>query len=496
MPKSVSNYLRVKVASRVVTAKLLPGVGIDLDYDADPVCADKVYSCVKNQPVNLIRDCCIKTLGFDDLGPSAKYYPNHGYYRTPGDVLVLNTRMLEDPVHGVSDDGRDISTFEFILAHELGHGWDAAQGHKIIGNDYSLCPEWLRLSDWSEGPKPGHKRLRIVERGYPEKVGEWYYGPSARFSRYYGKMNPWDDWADAFAYYVTGMKNKLPKEKLEYFDTLLSKYYDGSDYESPGVFKYSHRHASQKDQEYVNSLLKQYPEFMEALIRYTADVKELSNKGNEYGVVIPTLGDYVHNYLDKDEGTIKKYLGRVPLKEEGLMKVIEEFTNKQKSKPEMKGDLPSQGLFHRLFTRSPGMKSVKFKIAGTLLDIADTLDCKGMILQAAEIRSVSKRVAADAKEVFTGQVSGRQVSIDSIEEFIEGFKPTGKDPFIESLKAYQKYIQDKLDDVLLSFGDDQKKNKAKDIFEGVVNVVGMALKDFEKPVPGRTFKDPMAPTQQ
>jgi len=71
MPKSVSDYLRVKVASRVCVAKLLPKVGIDLDDESDPECAEAVYACISNKPTNLIRDCRIKTLGFDDLGPSA-----------------------------------------------------------------------------------------------------------------------------------------------------------------------------------------------------------------------------------------------------------------------------------------------------------------------------------------------------------------------------------------------------------------------------------------
>ena len=43
---------------------------------------------------------------------------------------------------------------------------------------------------------------------------------------------------------------------------------------------------------------------------------------------------------------------------------------------------------------------------------------------------------------------------------------------------------------LNDFEDLQKKSKFKDILEGAKNIAGMALKDFEKPVPGKEIIDP------
>ena len=64
----------------------------------------------------------------------------------------------------------------------------------------------------------------INEPGMPAKIGEWYYDPSAGFTRFYAKMNPWDDWADSFCFYIAKMKTKLPENKNQYFDNILKKY--------------------------------------------------------------------------------------------------------------------------------------------------------------------------------------------------------------------------------------------------------------------------------
>jgi hypothetical protein len=42
--------------------------------------------------------------------------------------------------------------------------------------------------------------------------------------------------------------------------------------------------------------------------------------------------------------------------------------------------------------------------------------------------------------------------------------------------------------------DTQRKNKFNDIMEGAITIAGMALKHFERPVPGKIFKDPTEPT--
>jgi hypothetical protein len=182
----------------------------------------KLYEALKKLPNQLVKDCKIDSITFEDLGPSKKFFPNHGKYQR--DTLTLNERILSDAVD-IEDKKHDkkISKFEQTYYHELGHGFD----EKKKGGDkwLSLKDDWLKLSGWSETPKIGYKRLVIRESGAPELKGEWYYSPDAKFTRFYGKRNPWDDWADSFSYYVSGLKSFLPENKQKYFDDLLKEYY-------------------------------------------------------------------------------------------------------------------------------------------------------------------------------------------------------------------------------------------------------------------------------
>lgn len=195
--------------------------GIIISKDTDPRYISLVKSCLGTIPPQLVKDCGIHKLGFKDLGHSKEYYPNHGLY-TPDGVLLLNVQIVDDPSIDQDNSGKILTKFNQTLYHELGHGWDEKQGGKI---ELSKQPEWLNLSGWSEKPVPGHRRIIIREEGCPELKGEWYYSPSAKFVRFYGKRNPWDDWADTFAYYVANLKDKIPVKKLEYFDQKLSGYY-------------------------------------------------------------------------------------------------------------------------------------------------------------------------------------------------------------------------------------------------------------------------------
>lgn len=195
--------------------------GMMVSADTDPQYLSLVKSCLNTMPVLLVRDCGIRKLGFKDLGPSKEYYPNHGIY-TPDGMLFLNVQLVKDPSVDQDDSGKTLNKFDQTLYHELGHGWDDQQGG---GLELSKQPEWLKLSEWSEKPLPGHRRVVIREEGCPELKGEWYYGPKAEFVRFYGKRNPWDDFADSFAYYVAGLKSRIPNNKEKYFDKKLSTYY-------------------------------------------------------------------------------------------------------------------------------------------------------------------------------------------------------------------------------------------------------------------------------
>lgn len=200
---------------------------IKIDPNTDPGCLKILDESLKRLPPELIRDCGIKIMGFDDLGPSKEYFPNHGKYMDG--TLVLNSRLIEDPLLLVDfESGGSLNKFDQTLYHELGHGWDEKQDQGGTLGQLSLEVEWLGLSGWSKEPQPGLKRIIIRDEGTPEIKGEYYYSPDAQFTRFYAKRSPCEDWADTFSYYVGGLKSFLPDNKVKYFDGKLSRYSTGA----------------------------------------------------------------------------------------------------------------------------------------------------------------------------------------------------------------------------------------------------------------------------
>jgi hypothetical protein len=177
-----------------------------------PELVGRIAQALKALPEKLIKDCGIRLIGFQDLGPSREYYPNHGLY--VNNKLILNSQLIDDPtvyVDGIA--GKKLEAFDHILYHEMGHGWDMVKG------ELSLKPEWLNLSGWVEDPTSGKVRIIIRDKDVPEPlVGEWYYTPGTKFVRYYARRNPWDDFADTFAFVAAGMRGFIPDDKFNYFD--------------------------------------------------------------------------------------------------------------------------------------------------------------------------------------------------------------------------------------------------------------------------------------
>lgn len=199
-----------------------------LSVNADAGCQDshllyrQLYHILLPIPTALVRHCGIDDVLFrSDMGPNKPYFPNHGYYSCNSRLVAMNADCFWHPDQ--PDDffdyrGYFLSRAQQTVVHEFGHGYDAHQG------DLSVMPSWTSLSGWSEEPKSGLVRIKIQDPGAPEVIGEWYYNPKAEFTRFYGKRNPWDDWADCFSFYMAGVKDKVPATKRRYFDALLGGY--------------------------------------------------------------------------------------------------------------------------------------------------------------------------------------------------------------------------------------------------------------------------------
>ena len=184
----------------------------------------ETYNILKPIPPELVKACDVSGLIFrNDMGENHEFSPNHGYYRESNKTVTLNADIFihpDQPDDFIDQKGYFLTRAEQTLIHEMGHAYDHCHG------DLSLQPAWMSLSGWSEEPKLGLKRLRIKEEGTPEVVGEMYYDPKiAEFTRFYGRRNSYDDFADCFGYWVAGLKDKVPEKKAEYLDNLLKKYY-------------------------------------------------------------------------------------------------------------------------------------------------------------------------------------------------------------------------------------------------------------------------------
>jgi len=202
-------------------------------YGLDVIIGPKVYDahCILRQicnifdpvPSALIKKCGIKTLRLrNDMGPNKPYYPNHGYFDTK-DEVALNADIFYNP--DLPDDffdhrGYFMTRPQQTLLHEFSHAYDWANG------ELSKKEAWLKISGWSKEKKPGLKRLIIDEPGTPKVIGEMYYDPKAEgFTRFYARRNSWDDWADSSAFYLGGLRGKVPTKKRPYFDDIYKEYY-------------------------------------------------------------------------------------------------------------------------------------------------------------------------------------------------------------------------------------------------------------------------------
>jgi hypothetical protein len=185
----------------------------------------ETYNILRLIPPALIKDCGVTALIFKYLGENKPLYPNHGFFRESDKTVTLNSDMFihpDQPEDFFDGHRYFITRSAETLYHEFGHGFDACHG------ELSLQPAWMKLSGWSKEPGPGLERLHIKDREAPEVIGEYYYDSKYKangFTRFYAMRNPWDDMADSFSFFISGMKDRVPDSKRVYLDKLLKKYY-------------------------------------------------------------------------------------------------------------------------------------------------------------------------------------------------------------------------------------------------------------------------------
>ena len=195
--------------------------GIDISPSIDFSILRDIYRTISIFPPSLIKACGITRMEIrEDMGPNRPYYPNHGYF--VNHTVALNAdifRHPDQPDDFMDHRGYFLTRPSQTLYHEWGHGYDEYNGSP------SLKDDWLRLSGWSKEQQPGLKRLIIRDSRAPEVIGEWWYSPEAKFTRFYGKKNPYDDFADCFSFYVGGLRSKVPENKKQYLDKMLAAHY-------------------------------------------------------------------------------------------------------------------------------------------------------------------------------------------------------------------------------------------------------------------------------
>ena len=148
---------------------------------------------------------------FKAIIPASGLGAKHGRYDEDTHVIRLNPRDFRNRVAFGRGPGRKLPHVELTIAHEV--------GHSIY---YFLSPRemsaWKRLSGWQVGPGEGQAPPYTEKRsGWPKETAKETHREGAEFVRRYAERNDHEDFADSFAFYVMGQKDRLPPEKRAFF---------------------------------------------------------------------------------------------------------------------------------------------------------------------------------------------------------------------------------------------------------------------------------------
>jgi hypothetical protein len=119
---------------------------------------------------------------------------------------------------------------ELTVVHEIGHSLYM-----------SLAPEkqqeWIKLSGWMEGSKPGQSpAYEECRPGWEPGKSDWTHKAGVLYPRWYSEKDPNEAFADCFAYYILGKSHQMSpaiKDFLESFVNDNVKRYPQTSIQSP-----------------------------------------------------------------------------------------------------------------------------------------------------------------------------------------------------------------------------------------------------------------------
>ena len=122
----------------------------------------------------------LKDTLYDDPLTFVKVHPEDGWHGMNVDYLFGRRIYIKDWDENSASDNNWVRQ---VVFHEIGHNWDT---EGPMWDDFMDISDWR----WSMQPPPGH-----VQAHDPL----WWYAADSTFARDYGRTNPCEDWATAFA---------------------------------------------------------------------------------------------------------------------------------------------------------------------------------------------------------------------------------------------------------------------------------------------------------
>ena len=154
---------------------------------------------------------------FKAIVADASLGAKHGRYDETSHVIRLNPRDFHNQIKFGHGPGRKLDHVELTLAHEVGHS-------VFMRLSKAEQDQWKKLSGWQVGSGPDQAApYREKRPGWPREVATETHSKDAKFTRRYGERNEFEDFADAFGFFVMGQKDRVPVEKRQFLERMFKK---------------------------------------------------------------------------------------------------------------------------------------------------------------------------------------------------------------------------------------------------------------------------------